>query len=203
MHGSLLPKYRGRAPVNWAVLHGETETGASLHRMVAKPDAGALVDQQAVPILPNDTAGQVYDKVACAAEVVLTRSLPAMIDGSARETALDLSKGSYFSGRRPEDGRIDWHDPAQVIHNLVRAVAPPYPGAFVDMDAGRVFVMGSHYRGEAAVGAPGIYWRDGACWADCADKKKFRILSLAFGGQQLDEGAFCRLFGANRISAPD
>lgn len=203
MHGSLLPKYRGRAPVNWAVLQGETETGASLHRMVAKPDAGALVDQEAVPILPNDTAGQVYDKVACAAEVVLMRSLPALIDGSATETPLDLSRGSYFSGRRPEDGRIDWRESAQVIHNLVRAVAPPYPGAFVDMDAGRLFVMGSHYRGEPASGAPGIYWRDDACWADCADGKKIRILSLEFEGRQLDEGAFCRLFGADRISAPD
>ena len=63
MHGSLLPKYRGRAPVNWAVLHGERETGASLHYMEEKPDAGDLVDQQAVPILPDDTAGEVFDKV--------------------------------------------------------------------------------------------------------------------------------------------
>ncbi|HKI74789.1 MAG TPA: formyltransferase family protein, partial [Pseudomonadales bacterium] len=71
MHGSLLPKFRGRSPINWAILKGETETGASLHRMVEKPDAGALVDQQSVPILPNDTAGRVYDRVACAAEIVL------------------------------------------------------------------------------------------------------------------------------------
>ena len=202
MHGSLLPKFRGRAPVNWAVLHGETETGASLHRMIAKPDAGALVDQEAVPILPNDTAGEVYDKVSCAAEVVLMRSLPALMNGTARETPLDLSQGSYYGGRKPEDGRIDWRDSAQVIHNLVRAVAPPYPGAFMDIDAGRLFVMGSHYRGDRAAGAPGIYWQDGACWADCADGRRFRILSLEFKDQQLDEGAFCRLFGANRIGAP-
>ena len=70
LHGSLLPKYRGRAPVNWAVLHGERMTGASLHRMVAKPDAGEIVAQQAVPILPDDTAGEVMRKVAGATEDV-------------------------------------------------------------------------------------------------------------------------------------
>ena len=69
MHGSLLPKYRGRAPVNWAVLHGERETGASLHYMAVKPDAGDLVAQTAVPILPDDTAREVFDKVTVAAEM--------------------------------------------------------------------------------------------------------------------------------------
>ena len=128
MHGSLLPKYRGRAPVNWAVLHGETQTGATLHEMVVKPDAGRLVDQEAVPILPDDLAVDVFGKVTAAAERVLARSLPGLVDGSAVLRAQDLSKGSYFGGRRPEDGRIDWGQPAKRIHDLVRAVAPPYPG---------------------------------------------------------------------------
>ena len=83
MHGSLLPRYRGRAPVHWAILNGETETGASLHYMVAKPDAGALVDQQSVPILPDDNALAVSLRVAAAAETVLARSLPGLIAGSA------------------------------------------------------------------------------------------------------------------------
>lgn len=203
MHGSLLPKYRGRAPVNWAILKGETETGASLHRMVGKPDAGALVDQQAVPILPNDTAGRVYDKVACAAEQVLRRSLPALMAGTAIETPLDLAAGSYYGGRRPEDGRIDWREPAQAIHNLVRAVAPPWPGAFFDMAVGRVFFMGSHYRGESASSkTPAIYWQDGALYADCADGRRFRVLSLQFDGKQLDEGPFRAIFGGERLEIP-
>ena len=83
MHGSLLPRYRGRAPVNWAVLHGETETGATLHYMVARADAGDIVDQMAVPILPDDTAVEVMRKVTVAAEVVLVRSLPALVTGTA------------------------------------------------------------------------------------------------------------------------
>ena len=130
MHGSLLPRYRGRAPTNWAVLHGETETGATLHEMVAKPDAGAIVDQSAVPILPDDTAEQVFHKVTVAAEQVLWRSLPAILAGRAPRLPNDLTQGSYYSGRKPEDGRIDWRQPAAQVYNLIRAVAPPYPGAF-------------------------------------------------------------------------
>ncbi|WP_207855967.1 formyltransferase [Sulfurisoma sediminicola] len=128
MHGSLLPKYRGRVPINWAVLHGETETGATLHRMVAKPDAGDIVAQQAVPILPDDTAGEVFAKVAVAAEMALVGALPALLAGTAEHRPQDLAQGSYFGGRKPEDGQIDWAQSSIAIHNLIRAVAPPIPG---------------------------------------------------------------------------
>ena len=108
MHGSLLPKYRGRAPVNWAVLHGERETGATLHYMTEKPDAGDIVAQTAVPILPDDTAREVFDKVTVAAEIALDGALPALVAGTAPRTPQDLAQGRYFGGRRPEDGVIDW-----------------------------------------------------------------------------------------------
>ncbi len=140
MHGSLLPKYRGRVPVNWAVLHGERETGATLHVMQAKPDAGDIVAQQAVPILPDDTAKNVFDKVTVAAEIALWRVLPQLLQGKVPRRNNDLAQGSYFGGRKPEDGRIDWQQPAQAIYNLMRAVAPPYPGAFFDRN-GRRFIV--------------------------------------------------------------
>ena len=133
MHGSLLPHYRGRAPVNWAVLHGERVTGASLHYMVAKPDAGDLVAQTAVPILKNDTAGEVFEKVTVAAEMTLWKVLPDLLALKAPREPLDLKSGSYFGGRKPEDGRIDWHADIAAAHNLIRAVAPPYPGAWFDL----------------------------------------------------------------------
>ena len=129
MHGSLLPKYRGRVPINWAIIMGETETGATLHEMVEKPDAGRIVDQERVPILPDDTALQVFGKVTKAAETVLDRVLPKLIDGTVEPREQDLLKGSYYGGRKPADGIIDWRDSAQNIHNLVRALSPPYPGA--------------------------------------------------------------------------
>ncbi len=133
LHGSLLPHYRGRAPVNWAVLKGERSTGASLHYMVAKPDAGDLVAQTEVPILNNDTAAEVFEKVTVAAELTLWRALPAIVALQAPRSPLDLKSGSYFGGRKPADGEILWGSGAAAVHNLVRAVAPPYPGAWFDL----------------------------------------------------------------------
>jgi methionyl-tRNA formyltransferase len=141
MHGSLLPRFRGRAPVNWAVLRGAAETGATLHYMVARADAGDIVDQQAVPIGDNDTAHEVFLRVADAAEIILMRSLPGLIAGTAGRTPQDLSQGEYCGRRTPADGRIDWSRPAREIHNLVRAVAPPFPGAFADFGGERWLII--------------------------------------------------------------
>lgn len=200
VHGSLLPRYRGRVPVNWAVLHGERETGASLHRMVARADAGALVDQEGVPILPNDTAQQVFHKVTWAAEKVLDRSLPCLLAGTAEERELDLAAGSYFGRRTPDDGLIDWSRDAWHVHNLVRAVAPPYPGAFFDLDGQRIRVLGSHYRGEPARGAEArIYWEDGRCYADCAGGGRFQILDIRVGDEPLTAAACERRFGSGSL----
>ena len=134
MHGSLLPKYRGRAPVNWAVLQAaRRETGATLHEMVAKPDAGRIVDQQAVPIGDDDRASRSSRKVTGAAERCCAARCRACSTAPRALTPQDLSQGSYFGGRKPEDGRIDWTRAAREIHDLVRAVAPPYPGAFTTL----------------------------------------------------------------------
>jgi methionyl-tRNA formyltransferase len=140
MHGSMLPKYRGRAPTNWALVHGETETGATLHYMVEKPDAGDIVDQMAVPILHDDDAYEVFKKVTVAAEIVLLRSLPKLISGTAARTPLVPIPGQYFSARKPDDGRLNCAAGIHAVHNLVRAVAPPYPGAFIDLEVGRLFI---------------------------------------------------------------
>ena len=186
MHGSLLPKYRGRAPVHWAILNGEPATGASLHYMVEKPDAGALVDQQSVPIGENDTALDVSLKVAAAAEQVLRRSLPALVAGSALARPLDLSQGSYFGRRRPEDGRIDWRRGAREIHDLVRAVTPPFPGAFTEVNGCRLAVLETRVDAEPAkylARAPCLYSQDGEWYADCVDGRRLRILRLAMNGE--------------------
>ena len=152
MHGSLLPKYRGRVPVNWAVLHGETQTGATLHVMAAKPDAGDIVAQQAVPILPDDTAREVFDKLTVAAEIALWEVLPSLKRGEVPRRVNDLAAGSYFGGRKPEDGRIDWNLPAASVYNLIRAVAPPYPGAFFEQ-GGQRFIVARARRASPAIAA--------------------------------------------------
>ncbi|HEB86157.1 MAG TPA: formyltransferase [Gammaproteobacteria bacterium] len=200
LHGSLLPKYRGRVPINWAVLHGERETGASLHKMEIKADAGPLIDQARVAILANDTAHDVFQKVVCASETVLLRSIPALLKGQATETSLDLSAGSYFSGRRPEDGRIDWNKSAREIHNLIRAVAPPYPGAFFDTQDTRIQILGSYYRGLPAAGkSPRIYWEKQRCWADCIDGKRLCLTRMAINDHEIDEAGFQQHFSTTEL----
>ncbi len=204
MHGSLLPRYRGRAPVNWAVLNGETETGASLHYMVAKPDAGALVDQQAVPIGPDDTAFEVAGRVADAAVTVLRRSLPQLIAGTATATPLDLARGSYFGGRKPADGefQLDW--PAARIHNLVRAVAPPFPGAYLRLGELVLRVHRTRRLEEAArpaTRAPCLALDDGRLFAECGDGARLEIVEAYLDEARLDPARFIKTFGHGPVPA--
>ncbi|MBI2354291.1 MAG: formyltransferase [Deltaproteobacteria bacterium] len=140
LHGSWLPKYRGRVPVNWAVINGETETGATLHYMVEKPDAGDIVDQEKVEIAFSDTAHDVFHKVTDAAVAVIARAWPLLRDGKGARTPMDLSAGSYFGGRKPADGLIDWTKGAVEIYNLVRGVTHPYPGAFTFIGGKKVVI---------------------------------------------------------------
>lgn len=140
LHGSLLPRYRGRAPVNWVLVEGERETGVTLHYMVAKPDAGAIVDQERVEIAFEDTALTLYRKLEPAAVRLLDRALPRLAAGTAEARPMDLAAGCYRGGRKPADGRIDWSLPARRIYDLVRAVTHPYPGAFTEAGAERLLV---------------------------------------------------------------
>jgi methionyl-tRNA formyltransferase len=197
VHGSLLPAYRGRVPVNWAIIHGEKESGVSLHRMEVKPDAGNLLAQRAVPVLRNDTAFDVFQKLKCAAEAMLLEIVPEMLAGRATETPLDLGKGSYFSGRQPEDGRINWRMAAEDIHNLVRAVAPPYPGAFFEIGPHRIEILGSYMRDESArFTDPCIYYEDGNFKADCVDGQRFMITHLVINGSKAGFSMFQQTFGS-------
>ncbi|HVZ64239.1 MAG TPA: formyltransferase [Opitutaceae bacterium] len=155
MHGSLLPKYRGRAPINWAVLHGEPRIGMTLHRMVKAPDAGAVVDQEGVEIGPRDTAEQAFRKVLPCARRVLARQIDALLAGTAREQPQDEAQATYFGGRKPEDGRIAWTQPSRQIFNLIRAVTDPYPGAFTDVGPARLMVWWAEPDSPAARGRRG------------------------------------------------
>ena len=195
MHGSLLPRYRGRAPTNWAVLHDERETGATLHEMVARPDAGRIVDRQAVPILPDDTAKEVFDKVTVAAEQVLWRSLPAIVSDQIAWLPNEVAQGSYFGARTPEDGRIDWSKPARHVYALIRAVAPPYPGAFADV-AGRRVVVASARMSQAPWSgprSPGLHVLDDRIVAVCGDGSALEIRELLLQGEPLAAAALAAL----------
>ncbi|KAB7738995.1 formyltransferase [Parvibaculum sedimenti] len=140
MHGSLLPRYRGRAPLNWAIIHGESETGVTLHVMVKEADAGDVIDMEAVSIGPEETAGQVAERIPAAAVRLVLRQIDGLKAGTAPRHVQDVRKATYFGIRKPEDGRIDWRQTARQVFNLVRAVAPPFPGAFTDAAGRRVMI---------------------------------------------------------------
>ena len=128
-----------------------------------------------VPPLESRTTPDNCDPAIACAEAVLKRSLPALVKGAVRFKPNDLSHGSYYGRRRPDDGRIDWSKSAQEIHNLVRAVAPPFPGAFCD----RLQINRTQLTDRSAAGRPLGPYREGAEWfALCGDGKVLRLVEV-------------------------
>jgi methionyl-tRNA formyltransferase len=150
LHPSLLPAYRGRAPINWVLVNGEDTTGITLHHMVERADAGDIVAQRAVAVAPRETALSLYHKLEAEGVALLAETLPLVAAGRAARQPQDEARASYFGRRRPEDGRIDWSWPARRIDCLVRAVAPPWPGAIAEIEGRRVLI----YQGQPATEDP-------------------------------------------------
>jgi methionyl-tRNA formyltransferase len=205
MHGSLLPKFRGRAPVNWAVLKGEHETGATLHYMTLDPDGGDIVAQTEVPILPDDTAREVFDKVTVAAELILDRALPGLIAGNAPRQPQDPAQGSSFGGRRPEDGTIDWTRDAGTVHNLVRAVAPPYPGALTVVAGVPARILRTRVADSSAPpsGAPTLAMHGSRLVAHCGGGGLLHVMELELDGLLVGPQAFAERFGSSPVVLGD
>jgi len=205
VHGSLLPKYRGRAPVNWALIRGETQTGATLHYMTEKPDEGDIVAQTAVPILPDDTAKEVFDKVIVAAELTLHGALPALVAGTAPRRAQDRAAATYFGGRKPEDGVVDWSQSAGVIHNLVRAVAPPYPGARTRLRGRPARLLRSRIRDPlaAATGTPSLTIDQGEMVARCGGGGTLALRALEVDGVAVSAATLAHVCGSVPIPLGD
>jgi methionyl-tRNA formyltransferase len=150
LHGSLLPKYRGRVPVNWVLVNGETETGVTLHYMEEKADRGDIVAQHRVPVTEEDTAYTLFAKMTVAAAELMHETYPLLRAGQAPRVPQDHAQASYFGGRGPQDGRIDWSKSAREIYNLVRAVTHPYPGAFTTLAGRTLLIWGGRPLAEPA-----------------------------------------------------
>ena len=199
MHGSLLPKYRGRVPVNWAIIKGETEAGSTLHYMTEKPDNGDIVAQQAVPILPNDTALEVFQKVTVAAEMALNNCLPDLLTGRAQAAKQDLSQGAYFGGRKAEDGIIDWSKSAQEIHNLVRAVAPPYPGATTQLLGKPMRILQTLItKCRMEDKTPAFYVKEDRAYAICGNGL-LRVVRFELDGAEMSVEEFAAQYGSEKF----
>ncbi len=148
LHGSLLPKYRGRSPVNWVLVNGESETGVTLHYMVEKADAGDIIAQRRVLIDREDTALSLFRKMTVAAAKLLKETYPLIKAGTAPRTPQDSQSASIFGGRRPEDGKITWESSAFSIYNLIRAVTHPYPGAFTFHNGRKLYIWAANVNGQ-------------------------------------------------------
>ena len=131
LHGSLLPAYRGRAPLNWVLVNGEQRTGVTLHHMTEAADAGDIVGQRPIDIAPDDTALTLYRRMVKTGVDLLLETCPAVLDGTAPRVPQDHARATIVPRRRPEDGRVEWAWPAARIANMIRAVTHPFPGAFV------------------------------------------------------------------------
>ncbi|HBU6572185.1 bifunctional UDP-4-amino-4-deoxy-L-arabinose formyltransferase/UDP-glucuronic acid oxidase ArnA [Citrobacter amalonaticus] len=155
LHGSLLPKYRGRAPLNWVLVNGESETGVTLHRMVNRADAGAIIGQQRVAISPDDTALTLHHKLCQTARQVLEQALPAIKRRETRDVLQNESDATYFGRRTPEDSFLTWNRPATTLHNMVRAVAAPWPGAFSYSGTQKFTIWSSRVHSQPQTAQPG------------------------------------------------
>ena len=200
LHGSLLPRYRGRAPVNWQLLHGEREGGVTLHHMVRKADAGDIVDQEPFVIGPDDKPTDVFESVLAIGELVLTRSALAVIEGNAPRIEQLESKATLFGRRRPEDGAIHWRQSAEDVRNLVRAVTRPYPGAFTFAGEKRLLVWWSEHdaqssRASANMEHGRVERRADGVYVTCGDRRRLRLSEVEIDGRSGDALQFPELLG--------
>lgn len=137
-HDSLLPEYRGFSPTVWAIINGEDHTGVTLFEIAEDVDTGSIVDQERVSIGPDETIETVMERVTGKYLDLLERNLDKLLGAGIQPYPQDSSRVSYGCKRLPEDNRIDWKLSAQCVHNLVRAVTHPYPGAYTFLKGRRL-----------------------------------------------------------------
>jgi methionyl-tRNA formyltransferase len=205
LHGSLLPRYRGRASVNWQILHGEREGGVTLHHMVRRADAGDIIDQEVFPIRPDDTPTDVYARLVPAAVRVLERSALAVIEGTAPRWPQLESKSTVFKRRRPEDGLIDFRYAAEDVRNLVRAVTKPYPGAFTYAGQHKMLVWWTSHdeSGRLTSAPPGTLDTEGnQVLVACGDRRRLRLERVQIDGREGVAADFPKLLHSGALLRP-
>lgn len=187
IHASLLPAYRGAAPINWAIIRGEREAGDTIMQMDSGMDTGAILMQESIPIDPRDTAGTLTEKLSSLGAALISRALPLIASGGLAPVAQDETKATLAPLLRKEDGRLDWTLSAADIHNRVRGLSP-WPGAFSVLDGKIIKIISS----EAVDGSgePGmLYENDGATLDIGCGNGKLRILSLQPEGKKIMSAA--------------
>jgi methionyl-tRNA formyltransferase len=155
-HASMLPHNRGRAPVNWAILRGEQTAGNTMMMLDPGVDTGDIVDQRGLAISPEDTCGSLYERVAAVGAEMLIGHLPALLDGTAPRRPQPATTSAPLPKRTPDMGVLDWDRSARAVHDWIRALTAPYPGAFSSVSGRRVMVWRSRTPMPAISGPPGL-----------------------------------------------
>lgn len=150
VHASLLPRWRGAAPIQAAILHGDAESGVTIMKMDAGIDTGAILSQRAMPILPEDTAGSLSVRLAEEGANLLIETLPAYLAGAVALVAQDETRATYASMLTKEQGELDFSKPAETLERQVRAFQP-WPGAYAFFQGEMLKVLRAHVDGSAAV----------------------------------------------------
>ena len=205
LHGSLLPKYRGRAPLNWVLVNGESETGVTLHRMVNRADAGAIIGQQRVAISPDDTALTLHHKLCQTARQVLEQALPAIKRRETRDVLQNESDATYFGRRTPEDSFLTWNRPATTLHNMVRAVAAPWPGAFSYSGTQKFTISSSRVRPQTQTAQPGTVISVAPLLIACSEGALEVVTGQAGNGITMQGAQLAQVLGlvaGSRLNSP-
>ena len=188
LHGSLLPKYRGRVPINWAIINGEKETGVTLHYMTQRADAGDIIAQKRIDIAETDTAKTLFCKAVDAAKTMLAETLPLIRDNKAPRLPQCEDEATVFPGRKPADGEINWNKSAVEINNLIRAVTKPYPGAFSFLGDRKCFIWSAKVQDSNQGMAPGTVISSNPLVISCGEGA-IEVLSAEFEGSIFQTGA--------------
>jgi methionyl-tRNA formyltransferase len=195
VHGSLLPQYRGAAPINWAIINGEKETGVTTFKLKHEIDTGDILLQERIPIGKNDTAGEVHDRMKEVGAQLLVRTVQGLADGSLQEVPqLSVVASEADIKHAPkiftETCRIDWNQPAERIHNLIRGLSP-YPAAFTQLHGKVLKIYKSEKEWNQPSHAPGEFESNG---------KTFLKFACTDGYIQVKE---LQLEGKKRMSVED
>jgi methionyl-tRNA formyltransferase len=199
LHASLLPDYSGGAPLVWAMINGEERTGITMFQLGDGVDDGPIVGQLETLISAEDTIATLYERVEELGIQLLERHIPRLADGGVRLEPQDERRRRTFPQRGPEDGLIDWSQPAKRIHDFVRAQTRPYPGAFGRLEGARITVWTSHPENPAQVSqALGQFAADGdKVIVGTGDGGSIELVSFAIDGEDADAAGFCDRFGVS------